>query len=62
MSVAIGILWFIGLLSSMFILFETLGWTGLIRMFPEGRRWWILPVQWTSIAYFASMVHFNPWM
>lgn len=53
--------WFILLVVSILAVFEVVGWSGLIRMFPEGKRWWILPVQLLSLACFAAVVYFNPW-
>lgn len=53
--------WFVALLVSIAIVFEFVGWSGLIRMFPEGRRWWVQPLQWLSLILFALVVIFNPW-
>lgn len=54
--------WFLALLISVWIVFETVGVRGLVRMFPEGRRWWMFPVQLSSLALFAAVIHFNPWI
>lgn len=53
--------WFIALLVSIYMVFLTMGWGGLVRMFPEGYRWWMTPAQWGSLAVFAALVRFTPW-
>lgn len=56
--IAIG--WFIALLSSIYIVFKLVGLRSIVRMFPEGDRWWMLPAQLAALALFASLVHYNP--
>jgi hypothetical protein len=60
MNALIPIGWFLGLLLSIYIVFELVGLRAIVRMFPEGRRWWMLPAQLCSLAIFAAAVHFNP--
>jgi hypothetical protein len=52
--------WFVLTVIAVGGIFETIGWNGLVRMFPEGRRWWMLPLQLFSLASFAALVHWNP--
>jgi hypothetical protein len=52
--------WLLWLLVTAAIVFETIGWRGLVRMFPEARRWWQLPAQLASLAAFAAVVLFHP--
>lgn len=52
--------WFIALLVSVYIVFELVGLRSVVRMFPEGNRWWMLPAQLASLGLFASLVHYNP--
>ena len=54
--------WFIALLISVALMFETIGMSGLVNMFPEGRRWWMRPAQLASITAFALIVLRNPWL
>lgn len=62
MNAFLAILWFVGLIVSIFLVFELVGCASMVRMFPEGRRWWMLPAQWGSLAFFAAMVLLNPFM
>jgi len=52
--------WAILLPLSMFAVFELIGMNGLVRMFPEGRRWWQFPAQLTALAVFAAIVINHP--
>tara|TARA_Y100000310_G_scaffold321546_1_gene379311 strand:+ start:2656 stop:2838 length:183 start_codon:yes stop_codon:yes gene_type:complete len=56
----LAILWFLWLLFSIYLIFEFVGMSGLVSMFPEGRRWWHLPSQLLSIGHFAIVVLFHP--
>lgn len=56
----IQILWFIGLLVSIYAIFVTVGMQGLVGMFPEGKRWWHLPSQLLSLAVFSIFVLYHP--
>ncbi|MBL4833610.1 MAG: hypothetical protein JKY26_06500 [Pseudomonas sp.] len=60
MSIFLGIVWFICLLVSIAAIFELIGFSGLVRMFPEGRRWWQFPAQVTSLIVFAVIVLLHP--
>lgn len=60
MGALIGIVWFVALLVSVCLVFAFVGVVQLVNMFPEGRRWWMLPAQIGSLAAFAAVVHFHP--
>lgn len=54
------IAWFILLIISLVAVFENIGVRGLVRMFPEGWRWWQLPAQVVSLAVFSTVVLYHP--
>lgn len=54
------IVWFIFFIISLVLVFETIGLRGLVRMFPEGWRWWQFPAQLVTLAVFAAVVINNP--
>ena len=54
------IFWFIGLLLAIQAIRVTFGWAGLVAMFPEGKRWWMFPVQILSLVFFAVIIRLNP--
>jgi len=60
MSAVIAILWFLALLASVQLVFWCCGVRGLVQMFPEGNRWWILPACFASLAVFAVVVLLHP--
>jgi len=60
MSSLFAIAWFLMLCMSIFAVFHVIGFSGLTRMFPEGKRWWHLPVQLASLAVFAAVVLNHP--
>lgn len=60
MSSVYSIGWFVALLVSIWLVFVLVGSRGLTTMFPEGRRWWHLPLQLASLALFAVVVLFHP--
>ena len=60
MSAFKDIMWFVGTIASITAIFELVGFSGLVRMFPEGRRWWQFPAQLLSLAAFAALVLVNP--
>ena len=62
MTAALNILWFVGFVLSMVLVFEFIGFRGLTNMFPEGRRAWHFPVQILTLVFFASMVLYNPFI
>lgn len=62
MAALLAIAWFVGMIVSIFLIFELIGCASMVRMFPEGRRWWLLPVQLGSLAFFAALVLFNPFI
>lgn len=62
MAALLAIAWFVGMIVSIFLIFELIGCASMVRMFPEGRRWWLLPAQLGSLAFFAALVLFNPFM
>lgn len=53
--------WFSWLIVSIMAVFELIGFSGLTRMFPEGRRGWHFPAQLAALAFFAGAVLCNPW-
>lgn len=52
--------WFIWVMLSIFAVFEFVGICRLVRMFPEGGRWWITPGAWCSLLIFAWAVLAHP--
>ena len=60
MSPLYAIMWFITLMVSICIVFRFIGIRTLIVYFPEGRRWWHLPAQLGSLAFFAVVVLNHP--
>lgn len=60
MSALITIGWFLLLSVSTLAVFELVGLWRLVCMFPEGKRWWMLPVQFASLAFFAAVVLNHP--
>ena len=60
MTALLTIIWFIGLILSILGVFHFVGMSGLVNMFPEGRRSWMLPAQLLSLAVFAAVVINHP--
>uniref|UniRef100_A0AAU8GIL8 Uncharacterized protein n=1 Tax=Salmonella phage vB_SEnST11_KE23 TaxID=3161174 RepID=A0AAU8GIL8_9CAUD len=60
MTALIAILWALWLLVSVNVVFELVGCRGLVQMFPEGKRWWMLPSQLLALCNFAACVLLNP--
>jgi hypothetical protein len=60
MTALIGIGWFLALLLSIALVFESVGSVQLIRMFPEGWRWWHTPYRIFSLLVFAGIVLIHP--
>lgn len=54
------ILWFVGMVASVFAVLVTVGDLGLTNMFPEGQRWWQWPSRVAALALFAAFVLFHP--
>jgi hypothetical protein len=54
------IVWFVGWLVTMYSMYECLAPTNLVRMFPEGDRWWRLPVAFISIALYSAVLLNHP--
>lgn len=54
------ILWFIGLIIAIFVVFEVVGMRLMCNYFPEGRKAWMLPAQLASLAFFAAVVLLHP--
>lgn len=52
--------WFIAAVISTVIVFQVIGFSGIVRVFPEGKRWWHLPAQLGSLAFFAAVVLLHP--
>lgn len=60
MTPFLSILWAVGLLISIAGVFQLVGFASMVRMFPEGRRWWQFPAQLASLCFFGLMVLLNP--
>lgn len=60
MTALLSILWFVWIVVSIVAIFQFVGFSGLVRMFPEGRRAWHFPVQLLSLLNFAIAVLFHP--
>ena len=60
MSALGAIAWFVALLINILVIFHFVGLSGLVNMFPEGRRWWLLPSQLMSLATFAIICIYHP--
>ncbi|WP_458717029.1 hypothetical protein [Pseudomonas gregormendelii] len=60
MTAALGIFWFVGLLLSIYAIFQTVGSAMMVNFFPEGRRWWQFPSQLVSLAVFAAFCINHP--
>lgn len=52
--------WFLWLCFAMLVLAEAGQVGAMIRMFPEGRRWWTGPAQVAAMGFFASAVLCHP--
>jgi hypothetical protein len=61
MTALIAIGWALWLLVAVLVIFELVGFSGLARMFPEGRRAWQFPAQLASLGHFAAVILLNPW-
>jgi len=60
MSALLAIAWFLMLLLAICLIFMLVGLHRMVHMLPEGKRWWLFPSQLASLAFFAALVHFNP--
>ncbi|SUE95894.1 Uncharacterised protein [Ectopseudomonas mendocina] len=60
MSALIVIGWFIFTLVSIGCVLQFVGSLLMVEFFPEGKRWWMWPLRWVSLAFFAGMVLINP--
>lgn len=60
MTALLGILWFIGLIINILAIKEFGRMEAMVSMFPEGRRWWILPGFLVTLVTFAALVRYNP--
>lgn len=60
MRALLSIGWFVWMLVAIYAVNVMHGFTGLVRMFPEGYRWWQFPAQLASLAHFAAVVLLNP--
>lgn len=52
--------WAMWLIIATFLMYSLVGISGIVNMFPEGRRWWQSPTQMASIIHFACVVLLNP--
>lgn len=60
MEALLAILWFVGIVIAVMMVYEFVGAEKMVRMFPEGRRWWLFPAQMASIAFLASLAINHP--
>lgn len=54
------IAWFVGIILSIQFMRGTLGYAGLCHMFPEGFRWYTVPLEILSMVIFAFAVLNHP--
>ena len=62
MNALLNISWFLAFAWSIWLVFEFVGFAGLTRMFPEGKRAWHLPAQLLTLVFFGAMVLYNPFI
>lgn len=60
MNAVFAIIWFIALFASIVLIFNFIGMHGMVTFFPEGRRWWMFPLQILSLTLFSALVLINP--
>jgi hypothetical protein len=60
MEVAIILAWGIGILYSLWLIFQIIGYVGLCNMFPEGFRWYTYPLAIASIVLYTVLILVNP--
>lgn len=60
MSALIAIVWFIAVIIAILAVKEFSRMEALVRLFPEGRRWWIFPSFLASLTAFGLLARFNP--
>lgn len=61
MDALLAIGWFLWLALSIMLVQDATHALVLTRLFPEGRRWWMLPLFLLALAFFAACVRFAPW-
>jgi hypothetical protein len=59
-GVAYDIAWFVVLLVSINLIYSTIGIHYMVSFFPEGKRWYQLPLQLVTLALFATVVLYHP--
>jgi len=52
--------WAVWIVVSIALVYDFVGYSGLVSMFPEGRRWWHLPAQFLALGLFAAAVICHP--
>lgn len=57
LMVVLWVLWFV---IAVRLNFEFVGMRSMVQFFPEGWRWWMLPVQLLTLFNFAMCILFNP--
>lgn len=62
MTALLNILWFLGFMWSIWLVFEYIGISRLLDMFPEGKQDWHFPVQILTLVFFGAMVLYNPFI
>lgn len=60
MSSLFALNWFLMLCVSVVAVFQLIGISSAVSLFPEGRRWWHFPAQIASLAIFAAVVLNHP--
>ena len=53
--------WVVWLIVAILLVYETAFIGAMVRMFPEGWRWWATPARHAALAHFALCVLLNPW-
>lgn len=54
------VLWLIWLLTALFAVYQSVGLHFMVNFFPEGKRWYQIPLQLISLGYFALVVLKHP--
>jgi len=53
--------WAVWIMASYLAVEEFFGYGGIVRMFPEGKRWWMTPAQMLALLSFTMAVVHSPW-
>lgn len=52
--------WLVAMAVSIFMIYATFGSWGLTQMFPEGRKWYDLPLRALALVVYAIVLHYMP--